>query len=244
MVPTTLNTRSFLLTLALISLGACKSGEMSVAEDTASFTEEVEEIEEIDSAEPEAFYPRDCQDIADADPSASDGRFTLYVDGDSSKPWTAMCVDMRDEPMEYLVLPHSGDGSNEAEYPCDGWASGSTVRTVVEAVAINPRTFKVDSHDLSFASSEGSCNTFAQLTELPWGYAGTCNGLANGLANIDLAGTPFVVAADQFAVEGWQASGEADYFDGGQRVELVGGGACGSMSPASPEGVIQLEYRR
>lgn len=241
-----------LTVLLLAGLGACTPAKEVVYVEQTQPSDENTSVEDsgttgnddstIQNEDPD-FYPQDCQDLADADPSLSDGKFTLYVNGDRAKPWTAYCAGMPNEPQEYLVLKQVGGGSNEAEYPCDGWANGSTVQTVVEAVAINPRTFKVDTRDLSFSSSSGACNTFTHLTELPWGYAGTCNGSANGTANIDLTGTPFVVEENAFAVEGWQASGTAEYLSGGREISLQGGGACGSMSPASSDGSILLKYK-
>ena len=249
-----INSRSALLSvtaLLLAGLGACAPVKVADSMDDNQLSDESSGLEDTgspaddgsdDQNQDPLFYPRDCQAIADADPGSVDGEFMLYAEGDGKKPWKAYCAGMPDQPQEYLLLSRAGGGSNEAQYPCDGGAWGSTVWTTVYAVSINPRTFKVDSRDLSFSSSGGECNTFTLLTELPWGYAGTCNGDTNGTANIDLAGTPFVVAADAFAVEGWNAGGSAVYQNGGRQVDLHGGGYCGSMSPASADGTIPLKY--
>ena len=45
--------------------------------------------------------------------------------------------------------------------------------------------------------------------------------------NIDLTGTPFYVAADEFSVYGYGACGTMEYSSGDQVVDLTGGGYCG-----------------
>jgi GON domain len=234
-----INTRSALLSvtaLLLAGLGACAPVKVADSMDDNQLSDESSGLEDTGSP------ADDGSGDQNEDPGSVDGEFMLYAEGDGKKPWKAYCAGRPDQPQEYLPLSRSGGGSNEAQYPCDGAAWGSTVWTTVYAVSINPRTFKVDSRDLSFSSSGGECNTFTLLTELPWGYAGTCNGDTNGTANIDLAGTPFVVAADAFAVEGWEAGASAKYRNGGRQVDLHGGGYCGSMSPASADGSITLKY--
>lgn len=242
-------------------LGACtpsaadapaKGDEEIVApreEETTISPAEVEEVEDVDTAVVEEVpedvpqvYPASCQEVVDAALGDADGEFTLYVSGDPQKPWTAWCAGMPDQPTEYLTFAAQGIRDNAGYYPCHGYSAGTPVKTTFTRVAIDPATLIVDPHDFTFSQSTGLCNTFTVLTELPWGYAGSCGGRPDGRASIDLTGTPFVVRPDAFMVEGWLASGTANYAAGGRRISLNGGGSCGSMSPSDPAG-IGLAYR-
>ena len=64
--------------------------------------------------------------------------------------------------------------------------------------------------------------------------------LTAGLANVDLRGTAFAVAPEQFVPEGETPEGEATYSDDNQVVDLTGGGHCGWMHPIGYE--LQLVY--
>lgn len=178
-----------------------------------------------------APLPTSCQDILDLDPTAADGEYTLYVAGARGRPWTARCDDMAGTPTEYLPLVHVGGRANTSFYPCDGWSYGTDVTTSFTHVRIDPATFEVDPSDLTYATSSGACSSFTALTALNWGFAGSCNGTPSGRANVDLSGTPFVVAPDAFRIDGWMAEGSAVYGAGSRVVRLVGGGACGYMLP-------------
>lgn len=129
-----------------------------------------------------------------------------------------------------------------AFYPCDGTTYGTDVETLVYGVAIDEETLRVDSLVLTYSESSGLCNTFTELTELPWGFAGSCYNSPSGIANLDLTGTPFVIEEGAFALDGYNPAGEAEYSEGGRRVDLNGGGSRGSMSPEAEDGSIQLVY--
>jgi hypothetical protein len=70
-----------------------------------------------------------------------------------------------------------------------------------------------------------------------------------GLGNVDLRGTSFSVAANQFAVVGYYGSGGATYSSDNRVVDLWNRGECGWMSvqgadhPFNGRGAqLQLQY--
>jgi hypothetical protein len=75
---------------------------------------------------------------------------------------------------------------------------------------------------------------------MPYASAAGCNGAANGLANIDLTGTPFAVATAALAVGGFAAAGTATPTPNGQvrAVNMTGGGNCGWNASAGSTGPI------
>ena len=111
-------------------------------------------------------------------------------------------------------------------------------------VRIDPQTLTVDTTDYTFSSSTGSVEYgFTVVTQNEYGSASGCSGpfSADGRANIDLTGTPFAVATDQFVTTGFLQGGSADYSSNDQIVNLTGGGNCGGTVPVNPT-ALQLVY--
>jgi hypothetical protein len=193
--------------------------------------------------------PRTCQDIQAAQPGAGDGDYLLYIGGNAALSWTAYCHGMAGTPTEYLPLVQTGPGSNFSQYSAGGSSPGVPVRTVYSRLRIDPTTLKVDTADTLFSTSEGSLlHSPDTVTSMPYAVAMTCDE-SQTQANLDLRGTPFVVAAGQFASGGANAHGSAVYSDGNQVVTLSGGGYCGwvapvgSYNPYNQRGaLLQLEY--
>ncbi|MGZ3460194.1 MAG: GON domain-containing protein, partial [Archangium sp.] len=196
--------------------------------------------------------PASCQDIKNANPSAADGTYTLYVGGDQSKPWSVWCSNMAGTPAEYLSLPSTGASVNFSQYTAGSNNSGGTnVRTVFTRIRIAPSTLSVNTGDQTFSTSSGylthPVNT--PVTSMPYAAAMNCDFGNPGLGNVDLRGTPFAVAPNQFSAAGWYASGNATYSSNNQVVDLQGGGECGWMAgpgasdPFNNRGFqLQLQY--
>ncbi|MDC0716847.1 hypothetical protein [Nannocystis bainbridge] len=95
-----------------------------------------------------------------------------------------------------------GAGRNFSQYTAGKYATGTNVRTVFTRVRIDPGTFAVEFDDVTFSSSTGLLLHGNQepVTVMPYGVASGCewNYVADGLANIDLTGTPFRML-DNFA---------------------------------------------
>jgi hypothetical protein len=147
----------------------------------------------------------------------------------------------------YLTLPHSGAGSNFAQYTAGGASHGTTVVTTYSAIRIDPipvrvrpLTFLANIADQTFATSTGlvchsttaPCAPSHQVTSMPYGVAADCAGPggATGRANIDLRGTPFSVV-NTFSIQGFEPGGTTA-FSSSQVVNLTGGGFCGWNAPA------------
>ena len=111
---------------------------------------------------------------------------------------------------------------------------------------INPPTLLVDIGDLSYSTSTGSLIHPERLlgnptvTTMPYGTAMACNSTAadNGIANINLTGTPFSVD-DTFTPVGANSGefGGASFSAGDQVVDISGNGFCGWRTPY-PEGTF------
>ncbi|HSN27144.1 MAG TPA: GON domain-containing protein [Kofleriaceae bacterium] len=173
-----------------------------------------------------------CADVVAADPAAADGDYTLYLGGDRSKPWQAYCADMAKTPVEYLPLVMLLGDHNFSQYTAGGSAPGTNVRTSYMRVRIDPATLKIDIGDQRFATSTGGLDHPGDIavTSMPFGIAMSC-GSTDGLANIDLTGTPFAIA-EGFAAHGAGGHGQAA-MDVAQRVAVIeGGGYCGWVSTA------------
>ncbi|MFP2926703.1 GON domain-containing protein [Pyxidicoccus sp. 3LG] len=178
-------------------------------------------------------WPVTCQALKVAQPSAADGAYTLYVDGNPHKPWTAWCHDMAGTPAEYLTLSRGGDTSNYSTYTAGGASPGTSVRTAYSRLRIDPFTLRVNTADQTFAASTGSLTHYPEVvTSMPFGVAMSCDS-APSLANIDLRDTPFAVADGQFGAGGAFAEGSAVYSEANRVVDLSGGGFCGWMAPVS-----------
>lgn len=202
-----------------------------------------------------AELPETCADVLAADPGAADGEYELYVGKDANKPWTAYCSDMAGTPKEYLVLVNTQPGRNFSQYTA-AKPQETDVVTAFTRVRIDPKTLVVDIDDVTFSSSTGMLmHGQGAITSMPYAIAEGCSGanVADGVANVDLVGTPFKVI-DPFCTKGAGAAGEAVFSSGDQVVDLTGGGFCGWTGPTKGDGcvsdpqgkssgfVLELEY--
>lgn len=186
------------------------------------------------------YTPRSCADIKAKIPDASDGTYTLYLDGDAGKPWDAYCAGMADTPREYLTLT----GMNLAQYTTGGRAGGSNVTTTYSKVRFVATSHRIDIADRAFATLAGKLSHpdnrgVIQVTSMPYAVAMDCAaGIGSsskshtGVAWIDLTGTHFALIGDQqFAPQGNNEAGTAELSHSNQQVKLTGGGNCGWMAP-------------
>ena len=185
--------------------------------------------------------PIDCADARDLYDSTEDGRYVILpVDG---QRFSVHCSDMNDSPTEYLTLARTGPGINTGSYAAGGAADGTTVTTTFLKVRLDPATLTVDIGDLSFASSPGSSLTHPDdggdqiVTSMPYGVAMACSDGEgpDGLANIDLQGTPFAVD-DTFTPVGTNSAshGGAVFSALDQVVNITANGFCGWRTPYPP----------
>lgn len=173
--------------------------------------------------------PQSCQDILDADPSADDGEYTIYL---NQQVFSVYCHDMAGTPQEYLTLVKTGSPYNFSQYTAGG-SQGSNVITQYDRVRFDPPTLLVNIGDQWFSSSTGSLmHGQVQVTSMPYGVAMACVAAYNpaGVANIDLTGTPFKVV-DGFYVGGYLPAGVPTFSSNDQIVDLTGGGYCGWITP-------------
>jgi hypothetical protein len=175
--------------------------------------------------------PATCQDIKAANPEAADGNYTLYVNRDPLKPWLAWCQDMAGTPSEYLSLVQTGDSVNFSQYTAGGKSPGTHVKTKFTRVRLAPATLKVNTADQSFSTSVGSLlHSPDTVTSMPYAVAMGCN--TQGLANIDLRGTPFAVPTNQIRIGGVSTTGASfAYSSGNQVVNMYSRGYCGWVAP-------------
>jgi cysteine-rich repeat protein len=174
--------------------------------------------------------PTTCADYLAVNPFAQNGEYPLFYEGNPDQPWTAYCDGMNlGEPAEYLPLVNVGGDFNFAQYTAA--SNGTDVRTNYERLRIDPLTLEVHIDNRTFASSMGGLvhgNTM--VTAMSYAVAMGCNGSANGVANIDLVGTPFMVDGS-FCQGGWMPVGGHTVSADGQIVNMTGGGSCGWTSP-------------
>lgn len=175
--------------------------------------------------------PASCQELKYANPSAADGEYTLYFGHDQSKPWKAWCRNMAGTPAEYLTLPSTGSSLNFSQYTAGVHNGGGTdVRTLFTKVRIDPATLIVSTGDQTFSTSSGLLWHGDAVTSMSYAAAMNCDFGNPGLGNVDLRGTPFAVAPNQFVAIGYYASGGATYSSNNQLVDLWNRGECGWMS--------------
>ncbi|WP_224241231.1 GON domain-containing protein [Hyalangium gracile] len=197
-----------------------------------------------------SLLPVTCADIKAADPAATDGEYTVHIDGDALLPWTVWCHDMAGTPTEYLTLAQTGPDANYSQYLASSNAPGTTVRTTYMRLRIDPLTLKVNTADQRFSTSTGGLwHANTRVTSMPYGVAMTCNQSVVP-ARIDLRGTSFAVAPNAFAIAGAGPVGGTVYSEANQVVTLSGGGNCGwdapvgSFNPFNQSGAqLQLRYR-
>lgn len=211
---------------------------------------DVEEVGEVSDAV--ETYPATCAEFKQKYPAAGDGRYTLRLGHDVNKPWAVYCHNMASAPAEYLPLEQVGDAVNFSQYTAKA-SQGTSVRTRYAKVRIDPVTLNINISDQTFTTSTGQLNHGSQtVTSMPFGVAMSCDNSASGLGNIDLTGTPFAVASNEFVQGGNNGAGSSTYSSGGQVVSLTGGGFCGwtsstpgTFNPFNQAGTfqLQLQYR-
>ena len=190
---------------------------------------------------------RTCKDILAKTPNAGDGDYTLFVDGQPKKPFTAYCHNMHTTPLEYLPLVHTGRKYNFSRSASGGARSGLDVISQFEKLRIDPLTLIVDPTDLTFSTSSGKTNgaykgTTYEVITVTFATAASCvsDSDSSGTANIDLSGTPFVISElVSFSAKGWNPAGKAIFSNRRQVVDITGGGYCGDNSPST---ALKLEY--
>jgi hypothetical protein len=196
--------------------------------------------------------PVSCQELKNTNPSAVDGQYVLYVNGDVARPWTVYCHGMAGTPAEYLSLPSMGTSVNYSQYTAGYNNGGGTdVRTVYSKVRVDPTTLRVNTADQTFSFSSGLLWHGGAVTSMAYAAAMNCDFGNPGLGNIDLRGTSFTVAPNQFVAVGYYGSGAAHYSSNNQVVDLWNRGECGWMSvqgadhPFNGRGAqLQLQYTR
>ena len=237
-------TSRFALCLALLAplAAGCIAGDAADLDDLAD--EALGEADDALLGPP----PATCQDIRNANPTAGDGLYTLFIDHDPAKPWKAHCHAMNSAPAEYLNVK-VGPSVNFSQYTAGGAVSGTNVRTQYGKIRIDPVTLEVDISDQTFSTSSGQLTHGSEsVTSMPFGVAMSCDAAASGVANIDLTGTPFAVSADEFLQGGAGSSGSATYSSDSRVVNLTGGGFCGwtcaspaTYNPFNDAGDFQLD---
>jgi hypothetical protein len=177
-----------------------------------------------------SVLPASCVDLQSTQPSPEDGLYTLYVQRDPLKPWTAWCQDMAGAPTEYLPLVYTGT-SNYSQYTAGGNSPGTSVRTTFTRLRVNPTTLRVNTADQRFSSSTGELRHGQEVVKsMPYAAAMGCSRV--GVGNVDLRGTPFAVQTGAFARGGMSSeSSSFSYSAGNQVVGLAGYGGCGWMAP-------------
>ena len=173
-----------------------------------------------------------------------DGVYQLYVGNELTKRWTAYCHGMDDDPVEYLELMVTGDDDNFSQYTWTG-PTGTDVRTHYFRVRFDPVTLIIDTNDRTHSTSTGSLmHGDSEITSMPYAQARGCANpnIDDGLANVNLTGTPFrlVGGSSAFDVGGYLPAGTFTFSEGGQVVDITGGGHCGVIGPIGNQ--LQLEF--
>lgn len=166
-----------------------------------------------------------------------DMEYTLYVDGDRTKPYTVYCRDMTATPAEYLTL-NPAPQANVARYN----AANFIVSTEYQRVRLDPATLQVNCDDQTFASSKGfALYGTTGVTSVPFAVAVACVG-TRIMGQIDLTGTPFAVPASAITISGGSPGGTQPSFAmNDQLVTLDAQGSCGDLTPAP---VVNFPFNR
>lgn len=177
-----------------------------------------------------------CHDLRSSFPFAPDGVYPLLV---GNTVVTVFCYDMGGTPREYIELAHTGGNANFSQYTAGGASPGTNVRTSFTKVRFDPKTMTVDIGDLTFATTTGRLQHSSLtrgpsspfVTAMPYATAMSCTTRPDGVGNVNLQGTPFVVD-DTFQVRSFAGSGSATVSPDKQNVDLLVSGYCGWISAA------------
>lgn len=206
-----------------------------------------------DSAVPR---PATCAEV----PAAANSDVTLYVGNDPAKPWTARCGANGET---YLPLP-AGTANNFSSYPLQNCASaagggGGAVRTTWTRVRIDPVSLVVTTNDYAGATSTGGTHEVSgngtidyTYVKMPFATGRTCDNdnPPTTVAKVDLTGTKFRIAPNQFLVDGFDGAGTPATAGAVTTLALTGFPA--GMHPCRPAGkdyyqrdggaCLQLQY--
>ena len=172
--------------------------------------------------------------------SIFDGVYTIDPDDIGPNPaFPVYCAGMDSgTPREYLELPSTAPGANISRYVGNPSSQEATC-TYSKVRIADLMAMRIDSSDQSFASCTGTSAIFGSVH---WGVAASCSSAVDGTMNLDLTGTPFVLAYDRGVVweaRGWVQRGEITRDEGpGRIVEATGGGFCGGMAVVEPPGLL------
>ncbi len=180
--------------------------------------------------------PVDCIDVRNRNRGSVDGEYTVVVGG---RPITVFCTNMEEgNPATYFTLENTNAESNFSIYILPD----SRITARYSKVRFNPRTLEIDRTDSRFAEIEvveleGESADSPNDTTPDLGVPIGCNIEGQppqiARANINLAGTPFVIASDTaFVVQGPDAVGQAIISPSRQQVDLEISGFCGWIWPA------------
>jgi hypothetical protein len=190
----------------------------------------------VDAREAASVYAATCAELTLSSGTKTE---TLYLGGDSDKPWTAVCVTSGGTSKTYLKLP----GSNTSSYPPGRCATavdgGAGVVTTWTMVLFDPTTLTVTTNDLAGATSVGATYEVSgngafthTYSVMFFGSGRSCNMAAAEVGQINLTGTSFVVDPSQmFLLQGFQSAGGA--MTTGANTTLDVGGYSAGISPCS-----------
>jgi hypothetical protein len=185
----------------------------------------------IDAAEPVEF-PQDCAEARQGHPASADGDYTLYVEGASTKPWTAYCYGMQAaEPIAYMPMPA---GTAYAEVIVDSNAA----RTDYARIRIDARTLVFDLDDARFAttSNPATLPLPAGQSHIPLGWAQieTTVAYSGPVARsiLNLRGTTFIVVptAPDFCLDTISGNSSGSYYARDALSDIVAVGANNTVA--------------
>jgi len=158
--------------------------------------------------------------------------YTLFVGGDTRKPFVAWCDTDGDT---FLTLP-TGSGRNFSQYL---QVDGTSVATTWTKVRLDPVAMTLDMNDIQFSTSTGGIPGWNKYYAA-FGEAGDCVAFnsSTGKANVDLSGLPFAVSAT-WKTAGWYAAGSYAKSSNDQVVNVSGGGYCGATAV---DGALTVRY--
>lgn len=124
--------------------------------------------------------------------------------------------------------------------PDDNWSSYYPQKTVwtklklVERPNVGDTRVSIDATDFTFALSNGQPSNQHGYTRLNWGTGADCRGGLSSPFSMNLAGTPFGLAADEhIGVHGWAAWGASNCDAERQVCNGHCGGSCGMCGPGT-----------
>jgi len=183
--------------------------------------------------------PHSCAEVKSGGGTA-DGNYIIDI---GARPVTVYCKNMAGTPADYLPLINTSNGANTSYYAAGQNTGPNGLTTAYTKVRFYPSDLTVDGNDTTFSTSTG-WNQFGGSQNYTWPYAdaGDCRWdfSAGGTANVDLTGTAFAVASNQFSAQGWNPAGTASYSANNQIVNLTGGGYCGDMKISTARLKLQL----